>query len=303
MKHRPATPIDIPFLHTLYSDEEAAPYLGFEPTTLSEFATIFAELDAGGALMIVEMRGEPVATYQTRRYRHRLSHVAYIGGLVISREARGRGVAKRVIRDVLASLRASGARRIELMVAADNTRAIALFRRCGFIIEGRLRDYFSRQSTGATHDEYVMAMTPTGAFDASPTQRVSVESAPHYNWGANCDGWRLVQSADLSVIQERMPPGAEETRHAHYISRQFFFVLDGSLSIEMNGATHSLTRHEGLEIPPSIPHQVRNTSNADAHFVVVSQPPGQGDRDQGEMTSLSTRPLVPESPDSLDERT
>jgi hypothetical protein len=35
---------------------------------------------------------------------------------------------------------------------------------------------------------------------------ISTGTAPHYAWGAKCDGWHLVRSADLSVIQERMPP-------------------------------------------------------------------------------------------------
>jgi mannose-6-phosphate isomerase-like protein (cupin superfamily) len=32
---------------------------------------------------------------------------------------------------------------------------------------------------------------------------------------------------DLSVIEERMPPGTAGQRHRHQRSRQFFFVLEG----------------------------------------------------------------------------
>ena len=37
-------------------------------------------------------------------------------------------------------------------------------------------------------------------------------TAEHYTWGDGCDGWHLVKGADLSVIQERMPPGARAER-------------------------------------------------------------------------------------------
>ena len=41
---------------------------------------------------------------------------------------------------------------------------------------------------------------------------VSTESAEHYRWGEACDGWQLLAREDLSVIEERMPPGTAEQR-------------------------------------------------------------------------------------------
>jgi hypothetical protein len=35
----------------------------------------------------------------------------------------------------------------------------------------------------------------------------STENAENYKWGNNCDGWHLLKSDSLSVIQERMPAG------------------------------------------------------------------------------------------------
>jgi hypothetical protein len=32
-------------------------------------------------------------------------------------------------------------------------------------------------------------------------------------WGQGCDGWYLVKNAQMTAIQERMPPGAAETLH------------------------------------------------------------------------------------------
>ncbi len=45
-------------------------------------------------------------------------------------------------------------------------------------------------------------------------------TAEHYTWGSVCEGFRLLDRAELSVIQERIPPGAAELRHYHQRARQ-----------------------------------------------------------------------------------
>ncbi len=107
---------------------------------------------------------------------------------------------------------------------------------------------------------------------------ISIATADHYLWGGNCDGWHLVRAAELSVIQERVPPGGRETRHAHTRSRQFFYVLDGEAVLEVAGQRHVLAARTGLEVEPGLAHQFRNESDRDVIFLVVSQPPSQADR-------------------------
>ncbi|MDX2155915.1 MAG: cupin domain-containing protein [Hyphomicrobiaceae bacterium] len=107
---------------------------------------------------------------------------------------------------------------------------------------------------------------------------VSHANAEHYVWGGDCDGWRLVDGRGLSVIHERMPPGRAEVRHLHRQSRQFFFVLSGELTMELEGARHVLGPRQGLEIRPGAPHQAINDGPGDVEFLVVSQPATTGDR-------------------------
>jgi mannose-6-phosphate isomerase-like protein (cupin superfamily) len=104
------------------------------------------------------------------------------------------------------------------------------------------------------------------------------DTAEHYVWGGVCEGWHLVRSEGLSVIQERMPSGSSEVRHAHAQARQFFFVLAGAVTIEVAGKREELTAGDGVEIVPGVPHQVFNCSDRDVEFLVISQPPAQGDR-------------------------
>jgi mannose-6-phosphate isomerase-like protein (cupin superfamily) len=108
---------------------------------------------------------------------------------------------------------------------------------------------------------------------------ISSATAAHYTWGEQCDGWHLVRGQDLSIIQERMPAGAREQRHRHARARQFFFVLQGELAIEVEGTHHVLPKGAGIEIPPGLAHTAMNESAMDVSFLVVSQPPSHGDRE------------------------
>jgi mannose-6-phosphate isomerase-like protein (cupin superfamily) len=102
--------------------------------------------------------------------------------------------------------------------------------------------------------------------------------APRYDWGDGCEGWHLLRAQNLSVIEERMPPGTCEARHWHARARQFFYVLAGTLTLEVEGETHLLGARTGLELPQGTAHQAFNATNADVEFLVISEPPSHGDR-------------------------
>jgi mannose-6-phosphate isomerase-like protein (cupin superfamily) len=106
----------------------------------------------------------------------------------------------------------------------------------------------------------------------------NLQNAEHYIWGNGCDGWRLLGGQDLAVIQERMPAGTREVLHWHDRARQLFFVLTGRLQIALDAETHDLMPGDTLEIPPGRKHQVRNVSDDDAAFLVISAPATRDDR-------------------------
>lgn len=107
---------------------------------------------------------------------------------------------------------------------------------------------------------------------------VSIENAEHYIWGEICDGWHLLKSGEISVIQERVPAGGAEVNHYHEKARQFFYVLEGEGTIVFEDQDIILRKGQGIEIAPNVPHQFKNQSNADVHFLVISTPPTRGDR-------------------------
>lgn len=106
----------------------------------------------------------------------------------------------------------------------------------------------------------------------------STRNAPHYLWGNACDGWHLHKSNQLSVIEERMPPNTSETPHKHTKSTQFFYVLDGTATIDLDGQIHQVYAGEGISVEPMIMHQILNKSADDLRFLVVSSPPSHDDR-------------------------
>jgi mannose-6-phosphate isomerase-like protein (cupin superfamily) len=114
------------------------------------------------------------------------------------------------------------------------------------------------------------------------TRTISAKTAEHYTWGGpqatDCDGWHLVKTPDLSVIEERMPSGTREQRHLHRRARQFFLVLEGELVLEVESEEFILGAGEGLEIAPGTAHQAINRSSSAVRFLVTSQPPSHGDR-------------------------
>ncbi|USD22870.1 cupin domain-containing protein [Microbulbifer variabilis] len=107
---------------------------------------------------------------------------------------------------------------------------------------------------------------------------VSKENVEHYSWGEGCDGWHLVRTDSLGVIQERVPPGCSEVRHLHRQSEQFFFVLQGTATIERGGEEYLLSPGQGLHIAAGIPHQLFNMASIDLVFIVTSTPPSHVDR-------------------------
>ena len=111
---------------------------------------------------------------------------------------------------------------------------------------------------------------------------ISKKTAKHYQWGDSdnpqCDGWHLVESETLSVIQERMPPNTQEVMHFHQKAEQFFFVIEGNATMIVDGEVHQLTSQQGIHIPAGTPHQMKNLTDCDLHFTVTSTPPSHGDR-------------------------
>jgi ribosomal protein S18 acetylase RimI-like enzyme len=90
-----------------------------------------------------------------QRERHPVTH--HVGSLAIAvaADARGRGIGRRLMDEAIAWSTRVGIEKLVLSVYPHNDAAIALYRACGFVEEGRLARH-SRKSYGY-EDEILMA--------------------------------------------------------------------------------------------------------------------------------------------------
>jgi ribosomal protein S18 acetylase RimI-like enzyme len=88
-----------------------------------------------------------------------LRHSAVLGMGVVA-AFRGLGIGSRLLTATLEGARAGGIRRAELNVRSDNTAAIALYRRFGFVVEGTCRGYMCVD--GVDYDALLMARLDPG---------------------------------------------------------------------------------------------------------------------------------------------
>ncbi|KIO78482.1 cupin [Pedobacter lusitanus] len=107
---------------------------------------------------------------------------------------------------------------------------------------------------------------------------ISTDTAEQYKWGADCDGWHLLKSDQLSVIQEMMPPDTEEVLHYHAKAQQVFYILDGVATFRIKDETYILTKGKSIAVSPGAAHQILNKSDEPLVFLVISAPKSHGDR-------------------------
>lgn len=107
---------------------------------------------------------------------------------------------------------------------------------------------------------------------------INPSNTEHYTWGKNNDGWPLLRTGTLSVIEERVHPGNAEVRHRHARAQQFFFILEGSATMEIEGKQYELARGDSIHIQAGQAHQFRNEGDSEVRFLVISQPDSRNDR-------------------------
>lgn len=112
----------------------------------------------------------------------------------------------------------------------------------------------------------------------SSIKKISTVNAEHYTWGNSCDGWHLVKTDALSVIEERMPPGTSEQFHFHTKAQQLFYILSGVATFELEADVITVEANESLHIPAGVKHKIANRTAEELLFIVVSTPKSHGDR-------------------------
>lgn len=76
-------------------------------------------------------------------------------GMLVGRDWRGRGVGSALVRAAIDLAREQGLHKLSLEVFAHNAAGIALYRKCGFVEEGRRAGQF-RRASGELWDTIIM---------------------------------------------------------------------------------------------------------------------------------------------------
>ncbi len=106
----------------------------------------------------------------------------------------------------------------------------------------------------------------------------NLSNVGHFFWGDNCERWEFLISDDLIVVQEKMPPGTAEQMHFHKKAQQFFYILSGIATFNVEGQLFKLKANEGISILPNVMHQFSNREEEDLNFLLISQPTSKEDR-------------------------
>lgn len=87
----------------------------------------------------------------------RLPFDAELQAILVAREARRQGVARRLLAAVIEQAQGWGSERLLLEVRAGNEAALALYRRAGFGEDGRRRGYYPARTAGQREDALLMS--------------------------------------------------------------------------------------------------------------------------------------------------
>jgi putative acetyltransferase len=121
------------------------------PVDREERAALFAG-SIGGSVVAVA-GGQIVGMLHVEVSRHGFGEL----GMLVDRDWRGRGVGSALLRAAIGWARGQGLHKFCLEVFAHNTAAIALYRKFGFVEEGRRAKQY-RRANGELWDSIVMGL-------------------------------------------------------------------------------------------------------------------------------------------------
>jgi mannose-6-phosphate isomerase-like protein (cupin superfamily) len=77
--------------------------------------------------------------------------------------------------------------------------------------------------------------------------------------------------ANQSLAEATVPPGRPTQRHYHKLSEEFYFILEGSGVMEIDGENREVVPGDALLIPPGAWHQI--TATETLRFLCCCAPP------------------------------
>ena len=76
-----------------------------------------------------------------------------------------------------------------------------------------------------------------------------------------------------SLAEATLPPLGATQRHFHRLSEEFYFILEGGGTMEINGEESLVGPGDAILIPAGAWHQIRSTENEALRFLCCCAPP------------------------------
>ena len=121
------------------------------PVNIEERTALFASSADGSFVAVAD--GRIVGMLHVEVSRHGFGEF----GMLVDRDWRGRGVGSALVQAAISRARGQGLHKLCLEVFAHNTAAIALYRKSGFVEEGRRIGQY-RRASGELWDSIVMGL-------------------------------------------------------------------------------------------------------------------------------------------------
>ena len=121
------------------------------PVDVEERAAQFARTADGSVVAVAG--GQLVGIIHVEASRHGFGDL----GMLVHRDWRGRGVGSALLREAIVRARGRGLHKLCLEVFAHNEAAIALYRKAGFVEEGRRTGQY-RRASGELYDAIIMGL-------------------------------------------------------------------------------------------------------------------------------------------------
>jgi RimJ/RimL family protein N-acetyltransferase len=153
-----ATATDFDFFYNMYMHPQVNPYLLYEVMEKEMFKPIFDDLLQQDVLYKFNDGTIDAGMCKLILHRYRDSHKMYVGGLAIHPQQAGKGYGILMMQDIISFAKAHNRIRVDLTVSTQNEKAITLYKKCGFVIEGLLKNYTYLASQNAFIDEYMMSI-------------------------------------------------------------------------------------------------------------------------------------------------
>lgn len=146
---RAARPADARAFHRMWKDVVAEGWLRTQDLRdpVKTYKRLFKDPWSANGAWIVAVRDDEILglVSLTREQYPATRHVASLG-IGVAAAARGEGIGAALMGEAFRWAESVGVRRVILSVYPDNARAMALYRRFGFVEEGRFRDHSRRQN-------------------------------------------------------------------------------------------------------------------------------------------------------------